>query len=414
MPDPRNDQHRDAGPPPPGKRAARHTGPRNVAILIETSRVYGRGLLEGVIQYNRANGPWSIYFEPHGLNDPPPTWLSAWRGDGMLARITDERMVQAVRATRMPVVDLGGRLPNLGFPVLCVHNRLIAKLGSEHLLSRGFKHFGWYGMPQGEHVHMDERCDWFVKQIKQAGHQCDVFKASPQQQHLPWEQQQEEIIRWVNHLRKPAGVMCCNDDRAQQLLNACLLHGVPVPEEVAVIGVDNDPFLCNLTTPPLSSIDVNPRQIGWEAAALLDRLMDGQKAPKVPIEVEPGAVFTRQSSDILAIEDRDIAWVVRFIREKACEGIGVEEVLQAYPIARSTLQRKMKQFLGRTLIEEMLRVRIERARILLAETDDSLDVIARKTGFSSGKYFGDVFYREAGVRPGAYRASHQQGSWTEP
>jgi LacI family transcriptional regulator len=382
--------------------------------LIETSRVYGRGLLEGIIKYNRANGPWSIYFEPHGLSDPPPTWLTGWRGDGILARIDDERMIRAVRSTGLPVVDLRGRLPNLGFPVLCVHNRLIAQRASEHLLSRGFKYYGFYGMPPGEHVHMDERCDWFVRQIKKAGYNCDVFKASPDQKHLPWQQQQEEIIRWMSHLPKPVGVMCCNDDYGQQLLNACMMNGIHVPEEVGVIGVDNDEILCNMSTPPLSSIDVSPRLIGYEAAALLDRLMSGQKAPKAPVEVEPGAVFTRQSSDILATEDRDVAWVVRFIREKACEGIGVEDVLRGYPIARSTLQRKMKKILGRTLIEEILRVRIERARILLVETEDPLDVIANKTGFNSGKYFSDVFLRETGVRPGVFRTRHQKGSRTGP
>jgi LacI family transcriptional regulator len=382
--------------------------------LIETSRVYGRGLLEGVIQYNRANGPWSIYFEPHGLSDPPPTWLTGWRGDGILARIDDDRMIGAVRSTGLPVVDLRGRLPNLGFPVLCVHNRLIAQRASEHLLRRRFKHYGFYGMPEGDHVHMDERGDWFVRQLKEAGYPCDVFKANREQQHLPWQQQQAEITRWVNRLPKPVGVMCCNDDYGQQLLNACMLNGIQVPEEVAVIGVDNDQILCNLSTPPLSSIDVNPRQIGFEAAALLDRLMNGQKPPKSPIAVEPGAVFTRQSSDVLAVADRDVAFVVRFIREKAFEGIGVDDVLKAYPIARSTLQRKMKKILGRTLIEEILRVRIERAMLLLAETNDALDVIAVKTGFNSGKYFGDVFYRETGIRAGAYRRRHQQGMWSEP
>lgn len=415
VPDSRIEDYKNAKPADGSRRRpVRHiSGPRNVAILIETSRVYGRGLLDGVIKYNRTSGPWSLYLEPHGLSDPPPPWLAKWRGDGILARIVDQKMAQAVRATGRPVVDLGGRLPDLGFPVLCVHNRLIAKLGSEHLLSRGFRHFGWYGLPQGEHVHMDERCDWFVKQIREAGHSCDVMKPSARQRHLAWDRQQTELADWVKRLPKPVGIMCCNDDCGLQLLNTCLLADVLVPEEVAVIGADNDQFLCNLSTPPLSSIDVNPRQIGWEAAALLERMMAGEKPPTLPIEVEPGAVFTRQSSDILAIEDHDVAWVVRFIREKACEGIGVDDVLKAYPIARSTLQRKMKQFLGRTLIEEVLRVRVERARILLAETDDPLDVVAQKTGFSNGKYFGDVFYRETGVRPSAYRRSHK-ASWAKP
>jgi LacI family transcriptional regulator len=347
-------------------------------------------------------------------SSPRPTWLAGWRGDGILARIDDDRMVRAVRATRLPVVDLRGRLPGLGFPILCVHNRLIAERASGHLLGRGFKHFGFYGMPQGEHIHMDERGDWFVRQVREAGYHCDVFKPAPEAQHLPWERQQLEIVEWLRRLPRPVGVMCCNDDRGQQLLNACMLHGIHVPEDVAVIGVDDDRILCNLSTPPLSSIDVSPRRIGFEAAALLERLMDGQKPPTERIEVEPGGVITRQSSDVLAVEDRDVARAVRFIREKACEGVGVDDVLREQPVARSTLQRKMKKVLGRTLIEEILRVRLERAMVLLAETDDPLDVIAAKTGFASGKYFGEVFHRETGSRPGAYRARHRQGPRAEP
>src|SRR5262249_4348796 len=159
---------------------------------------------------------------------------------------------------------------------------------------------------------------------------CDVFKPGPDQQHWPWEQQQQQIIHWVNRLPKPVGVMCCNDDRGQQLLNACLLEGIQVPEEVAVIGVDNDVILCNLATPPLSSMDVTPRQRVLEAAAVLGGWMEGKKPPGAPIASDRGAVFTRHSSDILAIKDPDVAQVLRFIREKACEGIRMDDVFRTF------------------------------------------------------------------------------------
>ncbi len=375
----------------------------HVAVLIETSRAYGRGLLEGVARYVRERGPWSIYFRPHGLGEPPPAWLRGWQGDGILARIDNRETARAVRATGLPAVDLRGRLPGLGLPRVGVDNGVLARLAFRHLAERGFRHFAFCGLPRGEHPHMDQRREDFERLVRAAGFDCAVFEPRRGRRPLAWEREQEQMAGWLLVLPKPVGVMTSHDDRGQQLLDACRRAGVAVPEQAAVISVENDAILCNLATPPLTSIDVNAPRVGYEAAALLARLMAGAKPPRRGVVLDLCRVVTRRSTDVLALDNPDLATAVRVLRERACEGINVGDLLKEVPCSRSVLERRFKQVLGRTPKAELLRVQLERARQLLAETDLPLAEVAARTGFRTEKYFGDIFYRKNGERAGAYR-----------
>jgi LacI family transcriptional regulator len=382
----------------------------HVAVLIETSRAYGRGLLEGVAQYNRQFGFWSTYFEPHGLNDAPPKWLSSWKGDGILVRINDRRMARAILATGLPAVDLRGRVPRLGLPFIGVDNFQVARLAFEHLWDRGFRHFGFCGLARGEYFPMDRRREFFQQRAERADCPCLTFEARDGRRRTAiWEEEQDQIAAWIVKLPRPLGVMACNDDRGHQVLDACRRAGVLVPDEVAVVSVDNDAILCNMAEPPLTSIDVNAEQIGYEAAALLDRLMRrGARAQTPSVEIHPRGVVARQSSDVLAVTDREVAAAVRYIRENACAGLSVEGVLRQVGLSRSVLDLRFKTALGRTPKAEILRVQLERARQLLSESRLPLDDVAARCGFSSAKYLGDVFFRELGVRPGTYRQRFQR------
>jgi LacI family transcriptional regulator len=377
-----------------------------VAVLIEASRGYGRGLLEGVARYNREHGPWSMFFEPHGLDDPPPKWLPTWQGDGILARINDHRMAQVVRATGLPIVDVRGRLTDLGLPFIGVNNAEVARLAVEHFLERGFLHFGFCGLARGEHPHMDQRRDFFNRLVEAAGYHCHHFEPRP---GSSWEREQERLADWLQQLPKPVGVMTCNDDLGNQTLDACRRAGVPVPTEVALVGVDNDTVLCDMADPPMTSIDVNPERIGYEAAALLDRLMRHPpgRTPPAFIELPPRRITIRQSSDVLAIADHEVAAAVRFIREHACAGITVQAVLEHIPMSLSVLERRFKAIVHRTPKREILRVQLDQARRLLCESHLPINVVAQRCGFATYKYFGDVFFRELGMRPGAYRKQYQ-------
>ena len=375
---------------------------RRVAVLIESSRAYGRGLLRGVARYNREHGHWSVYLQPHGLDDPPPPWLRRWRGDGILARIGDRRMLRAVLGTGLPTVDLRGVVPELHVPFIGVDNRAVADMAAEHLLERGLRRFGFCGLRAGAHPHLDQRREYFVARIRASGHEVALYE-TPAEQATPWDREQRRLAAWITRLRKPVGIMTCHDDRGLQVLDACQAAEMAVPDEVAIISVDDDELLCSMFTPQLSSIDVNPERIGYQAAELLDRMMAGEPAVREPVLLPPRAVVLRQSTDLLAVDDPAIASALRFIREHACEGILVDDLLGQVALSRSALERRFHALVGRSPKAEISRCQLERAKQLLSETHLSIDVVAARSGYRDARYLCDVFSRKVGTTPGTYR-----------
>jgi LacI family transcriptional regulator len=375
---------------------------RRVAVLIESSRAYGRGLLRGVARYNREHGHWSVYLQPHGLDHPPPPWLKRWRGDGILVRIGDRRMLRAVLGTGLPTVDLRGVVPDLGVPFIGVDNEAVAGMAADHLTERGLRHFGFCGLPPGVHPHLDERREFFVARIRRSGHQVFVYEDRAGRS-TPWDLEQRRLADWIARLPKPVGIMTCHDDRGLQVLDACQAAEVSVPDEVAIISVDDDELLCSMFTPQLSSIDVNPERIGYRAAVLLEQMMAGEPPLREPILLPPRGVVLRQSTDTLAVDDPDVAESLRYIRSHACEGLRVEELLGQVHLSRSLLERRFHTLVGRTPKAEISRVQLERAKQLLSETHLPLDAVAAKSGFRDARYLCDVFARKVGVTPGTYR-----------
>ncbi len=377
----------------------------HIALLIETSREYGRGLLRGVARYQQEHGPWSIFFEPHGLDDPPPDWLRDWDGDGILARVNSGRMANTILETGLPAVDVRGALPGLGLPFIGVDNRPIAHLAFQHLVDCGLRNFAFCGTPRGENPNQDLRCQYFVELVRSEGSECFTWLGSnTHPTTTTWEEQQQQIAAWLRTLPNPVGIMTCHDDRGQQVLDACRRAELVVPDEVAVVSVDNDPYLCNLCTPPLSSIDVNPSRIGYESAALLAKLIRGEK-PKLSTMLlgPPRGIAARRSTDTLAIDDLEVAAAIRFIREHAVEGIRVSDVIARADRSPSTLERRVKSILGRTIKAEITRVRLARAKLLLSETELSIAKIAARTGFAEAKYFCEVFRKHESATPTEFR-----------
>lgn len=389
---------------------------RHVAILIETSRAYGRGLLRGVAAFNRERGHWSTYFQPQGLGDPPPPWLKDWRGDGILARIENQRVARAIIQANVPVVNLRGTMPELGFPFIGADNRAVARLGAEHLLERGFQQFGFCGFRAGFHPGFDDRGHHFRRLLEEAGHPCDVFELSRHgRRTLTWEQEQEHLARWIGALPKPVGIMTANDDRGLQVLDACRRVRAAVPDEVAVIGADNDEHLCSLAIPPLSSVDINSEETGYAAAALLDRMMSGRRPPKRLPKIEPRGVVTRRSTDVLATDDADVVRAVGFIRDRACHEVKVGDVLLHVGVSRASLEPRVKKVLGRTIHQEIRRVQVERAKELLSESRMPIKQVAQEAGFKTVQYLTRVFRAATGRTPAAFRRRpHHTGRVEDP
>lgn len=394
---------------------------RRVVLLVDTSRSYGREIVRGVGRYQRECGDWAITYKPHGLSEPTPPWLREARPDGVLARVGHVGLARAIQKLGVPAVDLRGVVAETGLPSIGVDHRRVAQLAAEHLLERGFTQFGFCGLPRGVHPHMDELCDEFVAQVTQAGCYCQVFLArrgprrgeawERQQNRLTqWRDQQRRISQWLAALPKPVAVMACYDDRALQVLDACRRAGVAVPEQVAVISADNDEYLCELAIPSLTSIDENAARIGYQAAALLDALMDGQPPPTTRLLVPPRGVVVRQSTDLLAIEDQQVARAMRFVREHACHGIRPRDVVAQVPLSRVALAARFKAAVGRTIGAEIQRVQIRRVQELLAKTDLPIKQITHRAGFRYVEYMTRLFHRWTGQTPAEFRQQHGSAS----
>ncbi len=373
---------------------------RRVALLIETSNAYGRGLLRGVVAYVREHRPWSFYFVEQGRGDLPPEWLAGWDGDGIIARIENPRIAKAVADSRLPAVDISAARLIPSIPWVETHDAAVSKMAAEHLLERGFRHFGFCG--DGRFNWSRWRCEHFANAIREAGFECSIHQPL-ETRKIRVEAQIAAIGQWLRTLPKPAGVMACYDIRAQQMLAACRDLKLAVPDEVAVVGVDNDELLCDLCSPPLSSVQPNHQKAGYEAARLLDRMMSGLKAAPEAHLIEPLRLEIRQSSDVLAVHDSDVAKAMNLIRQHACDGIDVSDVLRAVPVSRRVLESRFKKLLGVTPHEEILRVKLNRVKQLLLDTRLPLAEVARRAGFEHAEYLSVAFKRESGISPRRFR-----------
>lgn len=374
---------------------------RKVALLIETSNAYARGLLQGIVAYMREQGSWSVYLAEHGRGDRPPAWLRGWNGDGIIARVETASIAKVLREVNMPVVDVSAARLIPSLPWFETDDAAFAQLAADHLSGRGFNQFAYCGDPRFNWSNW--RGEHFERAVRGEGHPCVLYQPS-RRFSMDDAAQVDDIVNWIRKLPKPVGVMACYDLRGVQVLDACRRIGLAVPEEVAVVGVDNDELLCELSHPPLSSVIPNTRRTGYEAAALLDRLMDGARVDAGATHlIAPQGIATRQSTDVLAIEDRNVAKALHYIRQYACEGIKVDDVLKVVPHSRRKLENKFVKLIGRTPHQEIIRVRLDRIKRLLTETDLSLTDIAQRSGFAHVEYMTVMFNSKVGLPPSKYR-----------
>ena len=359
----------------------------------------------GVAAYVREVGNWSLYIEEEPVDTLPD--LSTWRGDGMLISFTNRRVVEAVQELDIPLVGIEGGLgcydPASKIPYFATDNAATGRLAAEHLIEQGFPRLAYYGIPASRlHLWSPEREKAFAERTQEAGIPCSVY-AGRCGRARKWTELQRELAGWLESLDKPIGLMAANDARARHVLEACRSVGLRVPEDVAVVGVDNDEILCELTIPPLSSIELDSGSLGYRAASMLDHLMDGKKERTLRHLVEPKGVVARRSTSTLAIADPDVAAAVAHIRQHACNPLRVRDVLAVVGVARTTLEPRFKAIMGRTIHGEIQRVQIEEARRLIAATELPLKQVAATVGFADVHYLTTVFRQHTGWTPAEYR-----------
>jgi LacI family transcriptional regulator len=374
----------------------------SVFLFVETSREFGRGLLYGIAKYSRLHGPWRVYRQPAGLDSSMPNWKD-WPVDGAIVR--DVRMVDKFVGAGFPVIFAQhNRESYAPFPAIVTDSQSIGRMGAEHFLDRGFHNFAYCGL--NEFVWSRQRGQYFVERLAKAGATVSKYEPTPSKRKRLWRSEQPILARWLKSLAKPVALMCCNDDRALRVVETCKLVNLHVPDEVAVLGVDNDVLVCDLADPPISSIALNTAVAGYAAAELLDRLIEGEPMNGQRISVYPSHIVTRLSTDILAITDREVAAALRYIREHVDKFIQVDDVVEATRVSRRVLEKRFRAVLRRSIHQEIRRIRVNHIIQLLLGTDLNVTQIARRSGFDGVEHVSRYFRREVGMTLRDYRRRH--------
>jgi LacI family transcriptional regulator len=374
-----------------------------VLLVFMTRLEECNAMLKGIAHYERSHSPWAAFLDDEARSEHDPRWLRSNKWHGVISRHTTPGLVQICAELGLPLVDVNDTPPFPGVPKIRPDNVAVGHLGAEHFAERGYRHFAFCGFTNDAWA--CERRDGFVEGLRLAHHSCDVFDVEYPGDLTPfWDAKQTTTLSsWLLGLPKPLAVMACNDMRALQIIAAAQAAGLLVPEEVAVLGANNDTNRCDLAYPPLSSVATNSFQSGYRAAETLATLMAGGRPDRIDARIDPIGVVTRHSTDILAIDDKNVAAALSFIRENSCRGITVDQVLRHAYASRSQLEKKFRRYLGRSPQAEIRRVQVAKIRQLLFETDFPLKRIAELTGFEHIEYMCVVFKRLTGESPGGYR-----------
>ena len=379
---------------------------KKILLIIETSRIYGRKLLRGIAQYALLNGPWQIErqapFYLQGSQGVGDFSLEKATGfDGIIMR--EQKNIEPLIDSNIPVVFASYLKQDFNAPMIRTDDEGISAVAAKYYLERGFKNFAFVGYDGM--FWSDNRKAAFADCIEKAGYLCQTYTQPKSNKQRSWDLEQSVLSDWLEELPKPVALMACNDDRAQQVLSACSQAELSVPEEVAIVGVDNDEFICTLAHPPLSSVNLSAEMAGFEAASVLDRMIQGEKVGNLLIEVLPSNIITRQSSDILAIQDPVVAQSVNYVRKHIREPIQIEDVLEHVAISRRSLYDKFKQIMGISVHQYIKKKRIEHIEHLLLNTEMSVSNIAYHMGFNSDDHIATYFRSVKGINPHAYRIS---------
>lgn len=384
-------------------------GSVRIGLVFSHTLAYCRGVLRGIKHYAETAPHWT--FLPVSPEPQAIRALRSLRPAAVIAHVFSEELAQTLSRLRAPVVNVCGVLPEAPSPRIGVDDHRCGALAAEHLLERGIRHFGFVG--HRDHGYSMRREAGFRERIAPTGASVASYHEPGRRPFDPmgrlWAQDRA-VQRWVRALPRPVGIFAPNDIWGVQLTEVCLRADLQVPEDVAILGVDDDDLLCEFARPSLSSIALPNQRIGYEAARELEGLLRGKKARSRPLLLPPLGVIARRSTNILAVDDADVVAALRYIREQGHQPLRVTDLLREVPTSRRSLERRFRKVLGRSILDEIRRVHVERASQLLAQTDLPLHSVAERSGFTDAKRFSAVFRQMAGLTPSAYRHQLRCGS----
>ncbi len=382
----------------------------HIGLAFSLSYEYARATMRGVISYARPSKPWAFQMlrpEGNGINAEDMR-----RCDGFVGTLVAPGVRAAVLATGKPAVNVSNGLKAEDIAYVGIDDVGVGRTAGDYFVKRGFRHFGFLGMSHADNYSL-EREAGFREELQKSGLKVSAYiqwvVGRGGEKAMNFQQVQE----WLRTLPRPVAVFCANDMTAWMLAEVCRDGGIAVPEEVSILGVDNDTPFCTAAYPTLSSIATPGERIGFEAAAMLDRMLMGRGEPPEAQRFPAKQVVTRHSSDTLALADGDVAMAVRFIRQHAGEQIGVEDVVAATQVARRSLERKFRAGLNCSPLDEIRRAHLERTRELLMNTDLTMPEIAGRSGFDSAVRMTTVFGEEMGMTPTQFRRQYRMRSGEE-
>jgi LacI family transcriptional regulator len=370
-----------------------------------------QGLADGVAKYAHEHGGWDFTTSPPTLAEAAEVALTChslkgWPGDGAIVVINEPAEARAARQLRIPVVCINGNIRRCGVPRVMTDHYATGRMAAEHLIERGLPRLAYYGL--SELGYSQERQQGFVDRAAEAGIPCKIFNMPANTDlRAPWHKRRESLSKWLKSLDVPVGILAVHDYRARVLIDECLRLGLRVPYDVAVLGIDNDLTACEFCQPTLSSVSRATWKNGYEAARLLDQLMNGEAAPPDDILIPPEGLVTRRSTDTIAVTDPHVTAAVHFMRDHLAESFGIAQVMGHVTVSRRTLHQQFLRLLGCTPYEYLRRLRVERAKQLLSAPQRvKMRKLALACGFSSASRMRLVFQRLTGSTPLEYHRLH--------
>ena len=381
-----------------------------IALLFNGSKIYDRGIIAGIGNYlSSTRASWDLFLEEDFLCRL--RGIERWQGDGIIADFDDPLIGEALAGSRVPVVAVGGSYEDVGkypkgIPYVATDNHALMKLAYEHLVEAGLTRFACFSLPEAQaNRWAQEREKAFRRLMQRDGLQVEVYRGLGTSAPL-WDSAVEQQIAWLHSLPKPIGIIAVTDARARQLLQACLTAGIAVPEEVALIGIDNDPLTRTLTRVPLSSVIQGTETMGRTAAALLHQMLHGKPCTGTQVLVPPDAINVQASSLHQPLGNPYVMQALLFIRQYACQGIKTDQVAAYVGVSRSSLEAHFRKARGCSVHDEILRFKLAAAAKGLQNQALAIADIAQACGFKSAQYLHTVFRRELGCTPREY----QQGA----
>lgn len=364
---------------------------RRIGLAIDAVAAYGRGVIRGVMTYCRSNPRWMITVEPLWSFGSLPD-IREWEVDGLIVQTFSREFEQQVIDLGIPVTNVSNFCPDANrLPTVVPDDIAIGRMAANYLLSLGFRRLGycWNGdTPYGE-----LRLKSFRARANEAGVIVDECDAS-----------RDDLRQWLIKLEKPVGILGCNDDWAHRALNLARRADINVPDQIAILGVDNDELFNTLVTPSLSSVAVPAEDVGFQAALLLERIMSGESSvASQPVLLPPLRIVPRESTDVLNVADGDVVVAIRFIREHAAHPLQVDDVVERVTLSRRSLERRFRQFTGHSISDEIRRAHLDRAKELLINTELPMSQIATASGFINATRLGVVFQAELSESPSEFR-----------